>query len=175
MCLLSADISKLGKDSSWTKISSNHLARIFSTQGFPCGSAGKESICNVEDLGLTPGLGRSPGEGKGYPLQYSRLENLMDYTVYEVTERRTGLSDFHFHFRLNSCWSLVSFCVWEISRHGGNGGNLETACSVKRGSLPSVPADCCLEMTSIHYCQVISFLQRETGIMNFFPVWTPCF
>ena len=43
-----------------------------------CGSAGKESACNVEDLGLTPGLGRSPGEGKGYPFQYSGLENSMD-------------------------------------------------------------------------------------------------
>ena len=43
--------------------------------GFPCGSAGKESTLNVEDLGLIPGLGRSPGEGIGYPLQYSGLEN----------------------------------------------------------------------------------------------------
>ena len=43
--------------------------------GFPCGSAAKESTCNVWDLGLIPGLGRSPGEGKGYPLQYSGLEN----------------------------------------------------------------------------------------------------
>ena len=42
---------------------------------FPCSSAGKESACNVGDLGLMPGLGRSPGEGKGYPLQYSGLEN----------------------------------------------------------------------------------------------------
>ena len=39
--------------------------------GFPCGSAGKESACNAGDLGSIPGLGRSPGEGKGYPLQYS--------------------------------------------------------------------------------------------------------
>ena len=46
--------------------------------GFPCGSAGKESACNSEDLGSIPGLGRSPGEGKGYPLQYSGLENSMD-------------------------------------------------------------------------------------------------
>ena len=46
--------------------------------GFPCGSAGKESACNVGDLGLIPGLGRSPREGKGYPLQYSGLENSMD-------------------------------------------------------------------------------------------------
>ena len=49
--------------------------------GFPCGSAGKESTCNVGDLGLIPGLGKSPGEGKGYPLQYSGLENSMDYSM----------------------------------------------------------------------------------------------
>ena len=48
----------------------------------PCGSAGKESACNVGDLGSIPGLGRSPGEGKGYPLQYSGLKNSMDCTVY---------------------------------------------------------------------------------------------
>ena len=47
-----------------------------------CGSDGKECACNVGDLGLVPGLGRSPGEGKGYPLQYSSLENFMDYTVH---------------------------------------------------------------------------------------------
>ena len=46
--------------------------------GFPCGSAGKESACHSGDLGLIPGLGGSPGEGKGYPLQYSSLENSMD-------------------------------------------------------------------------------------------------
>ena len=47
--------------------------------GLPCGSASKESTCNVGDLGSIPGLGRSPGEGKGYPSQYSGLENSMDY------------------------------------------------------------------------------------------------
>ena len=46
--------------------------------GFPCGSDGKESACNSGDLGLIPGLGRFPGEKKGYPLQYSGLENSMD-------------------------------------------------------------------------------------------------
>ena len=56
------------------------------TKGYPCGSAGKESTCNVEDLGLIPGLGRSPGEGKGYPLQYSGLENSMGYTVHGVAK-----------------------------------------------------------------------------------------
>ena len=45
---------------------------------FPCGLAGKESACNVGDLSLIPGLERSPGEGKGYPLHYSGLENSMD-------------------------------------------------------------------------------------------------
>ena len=46
--------------------------------GFPGGSDGKESTCNVGDLGSIPGLGRFPGEGKGYSLQYSGLENSMD-------------------------------------------------------------------------------------------------
>ena len=46
--------------------------------GFPCGSTGKESTCNVRDLGSIPRLGRSPGEGKGYLFQYSGLENSMD-------------------------------------------------------------------------------------------------
>ena len=49
--------------------------------GFPGGSAGKESACNAEDLGSIPELGRSPGEGKGYPLQYFGLENSIDYTI----------------------------------------------------------------------------------------------
>ena len=48
--------------------------------GFPGESAGKESACNVGNLGLNPGLGRAPGEGNGYPLQYSGLENSMDRT-----------------------------------------------------------------------------------------------
>ena len=65
--------------------------------GFPGSSAGKESTCNMRDLGLIPGLGRSPGEVKGYPFQYSGLENSMDCIVHGVTKSRTGLSDFHFH------------------------------------------------------------------------------
>ena len=59
---------------------------------FPCGSAGKESTCNVGDLGLIPGLGRSPGEEKGYPRQYSGLENSIDCIVHGVTKSQTGLS-----------------------------------------------------------------------------------
>ena len=48
------------------------------------------------DLGLIPGLGQCPGEGKGYPLQYSDLENSMDYAVHGVSKSQTQLSDFHF-------------------------------------------------------------------------------
>ena len=65
-------------------------------QWFPGGSDGKESACNMGDLGSIPGLGRSPGKGKGYPLQHSGLENSMDCIVHRVTKRRTQLSNFHF-------------------------------------------------------------------------------
>ena len=51
-----------------------------------CGSAGKESACNARDLGSIPGLGRSPGEGNGYPLQYSGLKNSMDCRVHGVAK-----------------------------------------------------------------------------------------
>ena len=58
---------------------------------FPYGSAGNETACSAGDLGTIPGLGRFPGEGKGYPLQYSGL----DYIVHGVAKSRTQLSDFH--------------------------------------------------------------------------------
>ena len=57
--------------------------------GFPCGSPGEESAYNAGDLGSIPELGRSPGEGKGYPLQYSGLENSMDSTVHGVAKSQT--------------------------------------------------------------------------------------
>ena len=63
--------------------------------GFPGGSAGKESAHNAGDLGLIPGLGRSLGEGKGYPLQYSGLENSTDCVFYGVAKSRTRMSGFH--------------------------------------------------------------------------------
>ena len=70
--------------------------------GFTCGSSGKESACNAGDLGSVPGLGRSPGEGKGYPLQYSGLENFVDYIIHGVIKSQTRLSDFH-------TWTLCVF------------------------------------------------------------------
>ena len=60
------------------------------------GSAGKESACHAGDTGSIPGSGRSPGEEKGYPLQYSGLENSMDCIVHGVSKSRIQLSDFHF-------------------------------------------------------------------------------
>ena len=71
--------------------------------GFPGDPDGKDSACNAGDLGSIPGLGRSPGEGNGYPLQYSCLENSMDRGAWRVTalgvaKSRTRLSDFTFAF-----------------------------------------------------------------------------
>ena len=66
-----------------------------SGEGFPGGSADKESACSEGDLGSIPGLGRSPGEGKGYPLQYSGLENSTRCIVHGVAKSRTQLRVFH--------------------------------------------------------------------------------
>ena len=63
--------------------------------GFPGSSTGEESACNAGDLGSIPGLGRSPGEGNSYSLQYSGLENSTDCIVHGVTKSQTQLSDFH--------------------------------------------------------------------------------
>ena len=67
----------------------NRKCIIFHKDGLPCGSAGKDSICNAGNLSLIPGLGRSLEEGKGYPLQYSGLENSMDCIVHGVAKCRT--------------------------------------------------------------------------------------
>ena len=87
------------------------------TQGFPCGSAGAESTSSAGDLGSIPGLGRSPGEGKGYPLQYSGLENSMDCIVCGVTKSQTRLSDFHFSHMAkrvenSGLYTLISWKLW---------------------------------------------------------------
>ena len=70
--------------------------------GFPGGSGGIESACNAGDLGSIPGIGRFPGEGKGYSLQYSGLENSMDCAVHGIAKSQTRLSDVHFQG-----------CTWE--------------------------------------------------------------
>ena len=114
--------------------------------GFPGGSAGKESACNAGDLGSIPGLGRCPGEGKCYPLQYPGLENSMDCRVRGDTKSRTRLSDFHFHFHMilrgfpgdsvvkeSTCQSRDFRDAGSISGsgrspRGGNGNSLQYSC-----------------------------------------------
>ena len=73
--------------------------------GFPGGSAGKESACSVGDMDSIPGLGGSPAEGKGYPLQYSGPKNSLDCIVHGVTKSQTRLSDCRFqaYFGANIC------------------------------------------------------------------------
>ena len=83
--------------------------------GFPSGSADKESACNVENLGLIPGLGRSPGEGNGYPLQYSGLENSMDCIIpwghkqSDMTERLSRLNIIELTYKF-----LASSLSWRM-------------------------------------------------------------
>ena len=86
---------------------------------FPCGSAGKESTCNAGDLDSIPGLGRSPGEGKDYSLQYSDLENSVDSIVHGVKKSQIQLSDFH-HFSKTiysvfPIFNLASGCLFFLS------------------------------------------------------------
>ena len=64
---------------------SNQKTLLNRLNGFPDGSDSSESVCNAGDLGLIPGLGRSPGEGNGYPVQYSYLENCMDRGAWWAT------------------------------------------------------------------------------------------
>ena len=92
--LFSLEASPL--DTQTAVFSGSSLCVRLMRMGFPQSSVGKESACNVGDLGSIPGLGRSPGEGKGYPLQYSGLENSMDCIVHRVAKSQTRLSDFNF-------------------------------------------------------------------------------
>ena len=96
--------SSVGKESTCNAVGKIHWKRDgLSTPvflGFPCGSASKESAYNTGDLSLISGSGRSPGEGKGYPLQYSGLENSMDCIVHGVAKSRTWLSDLHFYLHI---------------------------------------------------------------------------
>ena len=85
------------QDRIWSPCFFNFKAECFSC-GFPCGSAGKDTACNVGHLGSIPGLGRSLGKGKGYPLQYSGLENPRNSIVYGVAKSQRQLIDFQFHF-----------------------------------------------------------------------------
>ena len=88
-----------------------YISFLIHLYSFPESSVGKESTCNAGDPGLTPELGRSPGEGKGYPLQCSGLDSSMDCIVHGVTKSWTLLSDFHF----SEFIAIKIFCSAKIS------------------------------------------------------------
>ena len=121
---------------------------------FPGGSEGKVSAYNVGDPGSIPGLGRFPGEGNGYPLQYSCLENPMDReawqaTVHGVTKSLTVLSDFTF-FRKNA-WHWVLYTIQTLA--------------VKR---PSVGLNCKIDV-DFKSC-FIQMQRRRNRKISIFPV-----
>ena len=78
------------------------FSHALAVKNFPHSSVGKESACDAGDPSLIPGSGRSAGEGKGYPLQHSGLENSMGCAVHGVAKSQARLSDFHFHFAVIS-------------------------------------------------------------------------
>ena len=95
-------------------------------------------------LGSIPGLGRSPGEGQRYPLQYSGLENSMGYTLHVVAKSGTQLRDFHFHTVLHS--DCASFHSCQQSRRGPSASTLSSTC----GFLIAI--SCCGFLIAISYC-----------------------
>ena len=114
-------------------LEANSWNRAGQTQRFPGSSAGKESTCNVGDLGSIPGLGRSPGEGYCYSLQYSGLEKCMDCMDYGVTKSLTRLSHFHFQ-RISAAQDGAAYVmarIWSSCRltrpFGGSFGICSTA------------------------------------------------
>ena len=115
---------------------------IKNLQGFPDCWVGKESACNAGVPGSIPSLGRSPGEGKGYPLQYSGLENSMDCMVHRVAKSHTRLSDFHFHFKESTLKSLLESCL-----------------VTKSSLIPCDPIDCSPPSCSVHGISQVRILE----------------
>ena len=89
--------------------------------GFPDASAGKESACSAGDLGSIHGLGRSPGEGKGYPLQYNGQENSMNCIAHGVAKSRTRLSGFRFTSLPGLTWQAVGQFIANLLSSQGAG------------------------------------------------------
>ena len=123
---------------------------IFRHPGFPGGPAGKESGCKAGVLGSIPGLGRSPGERKGYPLHYSDLENSKDCIVHGVTKSQTWLSDFHFTH------SVLKFLSSPHHRILVERKTLRTdTCSIGWTSETSLPFTC-LQSKELMVCSALS-------------------
>ena len=122
--------SPLGERPRWT------WGRVSAKDGFPGALDSKESACNTGDPGLMPGSGRSPGEGNGYPLQYSCLENPMDRgawwaTVHGVAKSQTRLRDLTLSQYVSAegeGWNLTSLAVQQLR-----------LCTYPAGTLSSIP------------------------------------
>ena len=138
------------------------MQEIFLTQGLNSdlphsgsGSADKESACNKGNQGSVPGLGRSVGEGKGYPLQYSGLENSMDCIVQGVAKSWTRLSNFHSLFinwatreaQVQTTFGHIRVC-WILS--------LFTAATLWKPPINSHPEDCGPFLSDLPICTVVS-------------------
>ena len=95
-----------------------------SKRGFPHSSVGKESAYSAGDLGSIPGLGRSPEEGEGYPLQYSGLENSMDCITHGVAKSRTWLRDLCFHFQSSDSSTVSLMIRWGLCALGFPGSSV---------------------------------------------------
>ena len=115
-------------------------------------SVGKESTCNAGDLGLIPGLGRSPGEGKGYLLQYSCLENSIDCIAHGVTKGWTRLSNFHYwkHFFPQITTWLTPFC----SCYAKSLQSCLTLCDPIDGSPPGSPVPGILQARTLEWVAI---------------------
>ena len=124
---------------------------------FPDSSVSKESAHNTGDFGSIPGLGRFPGEEKGYPLQYSGLENAMGCIVHGVTKSRTRLSDFHFPFILSHQFSSVTqLCP--------------TVCDPMNRSIPGLPVHHQVpEFTQTHVHRVGDAIQPSQSLSSPYP------
>ena len=160
---------------------------------FPDSSVGKEFACNAGDLGSIPGLGRSPGEGKGYPLQYSGLENSMDCIVHGVAKSRARLSDFH--LQPGESWGLKSHLVFTVM--GWGRGHSFLWCAVAAKKLFSKSLLSCKAVLSLscgarqeafcwgffvcicRYSQITCFTSTQSGMSRkfftvlFFKSWDP--
>ena len=127
----------------WWHPTISSSAALFS-MGFPGVSDGKESSHNGGDSGSIPGLGRSPGEGNGYTLQYSCLENFMDRgawwaVVHGVTKSQIQVRNFHFHFWLKAC-SVVNYWIFD----------LEHSMAITLSTVPKVPTHPPLSYWCLH-------------------------
>ena len=142
-------------------------------EGVPCGSAGKESACSVGDLDSIPGLGRSPREGKGYPHQYSGLENSMDCIVHGVAELDTTeqLSLSLSNAQKWKCWTYDS-SIFNFLRHlrtvfHTGCTNLHSHQQCTRASCPPYP---CPQLLSL----VFFVLSTLTSVRRYFIVVLIC-